>query len=100
MSTFEVDLDAGGRGSVKVDGEELEVRSFNVCMVAGEVAEVTIVKDAFSLDIDMEVEVTILDPVTVLAEVWEFYRTWGETTDPDSVGLWEDLGNILRGGAV
>lgn len=98
MSTFEAQLDAAGFGRVKVDGQDIDVRSFCLTATAGEVPEVVIVREAFTTDVTLEAEITMLDPVTILAEVWEFYRAWGETEDADPLALWEDLGRILRGG--
>lgn len=99
MSALEIKRgDRLGDWRVTVDGQEIECRSVGVHMVAGEVPEVTIVGDAFPLDMSIEGDLTFLDPVAILAQTWEFYRAWGETEDADPLALWEDLGRILRGG--
>lgn len=83
---------------VKVDGKELECRSVAVHMVAGEVPQIQIVGDALPLDLTLEGDVTFLDPVAILAQVWNFHQAWGDNSEADMLALWEDLGRILRGG--
>lgn len=100
MSAVEIHLGGFGAERITVDDHDLtDVRSFALQFIAGELPVLTILRDAFPVDLTGDANVTVLDPVSVLAEVWEFHRAWGEIEDADLLALWEDLGRILRGGA-